>query len=251
MTKPKSVFSHLNDGELLTETELSAKIKKAATLKLLDYLFEVDLRRLYAHLHCGSLFEYLVKEMEFNEPAASERVAAVRLMRAVPETKPLLENGSLTLTNAAQIQRFIKTEEKAHKEKLSDSTKQSVVHACLNQSKREVEKVLLAKLSEPARVLVSEKTKSVTATSTELKFIVSEDVMMKLTELKNVIGEQSLAQILERGIDLALIQEKKGGILKKPLRKVIVKLKPSRLGNPILPWQGSQVPPLQTLVLFR
>lgn len=136
MTKTTSLFSHISDHELLNETLAAAKIEKAATLKLLDYLYEVDVRRLYAHQHYGSLFEYLVKELGFSEPAASERVSAFRLMRAVPETKSLLENGSLSLTNAAQIQRFIKTEEKVCNEKFTACQKDSVVQACLNQSKR-------------------------------------------------------------------------------------------------------------------
>ena len=173
MTKVPPQFSHLTDRELLSQTLTAAKSERAAALKLLDYLVEVDLRRLYAHHHYGSVFEYLVKELGFSESAASERGSAVRLMR-------------------------------------------SVVEACLNQSKREVEKVLLSKHSEPAKLLLREKTKTVTETSTELKFIVHDDVLVKISDLKNLIGDESLAKIFERGLDAALFQErKKRGYLPK------------------------------------
>lgn len=209
VTMPTSLFSHLNDRELLSETIVAAKVEKAATLKLLDYLYEIDLRRLYAHHHYGSLFEYVVKELKFSEPAASERVSAVRLMCSVPETKPLLANGSLTLTNAAQIQRYIKTEEKVSNKKISVTEKQRVVNACLNQSKRAVEKMLFANQSEPAKIRSQEKIKSVNELSTELKFIVQDSVIQKISDLKDLIGEKSLAEIFELGLDAVLFHEKK------------------------------------------
>jgi hypothetical protein len=83
------------------------------------------------------------------------------------------------------------------------------VNACLNQSKLEVEKLLLAKHSESAKILIQEKVRLVTPNETELKFIVNEDTLRKLAELKNLIGDQSLAKIFEMSLDAKLLAERK------------------------------------------
>ena len=148
-SSPK-IFYSLNDTELLNLTLHAAKTEKGATLALLDYLVEIDTRRLYATVNaCSSLFNYLVKELGFSHPAASERVNTVRLIRAVPPVKEHLKTGNLTLTSAAQIQHFVNAEEKVYPKgrAVTAEKKHEVVEACLGKSKREVEKTLFEKHS--------------------------------------------------------------------------------------------------------
>ena len=130
------------------------KLQKAAALALLDYLVEVDSRRLYATVNaCSSLFDYLVKVLGFSHPSAAERVNTVRLMRSIPQVKKTFETSNLTLTSAAQIQRFVSAEQKVHPhgKAVILEKKEEVVQVCLGKSKREVEKTLFEKQSEPAR----------------------------------------------------------------------------------------------------
>ena len=214
-------FHKLKDSELLMLTLRAAKTEKEATLALLDYLVEIDSRRLYAAVNaCSSLFEYLVKELGFSHPAASERVNTVRLIRAVPPVKEHLETGRLTLTSAAQIQRFVNAEQKVDPKgrAVSASEKEKVVEACLGKSKREVEKTLFEKHSEPARILTQERVRAVTASRSEVKFTVSDDTLEKLKQLKDLTGDQSLEKIFDRALDALLLTEKKkrGVTLKQP-----------------------------------
>jgi len=51
----------LPDLELLNQTAKAAASEKAATLKLLEYLCEVDLRKAYATKAFSSLFDYIVR----------------------------------------------------------------------------------------------------------------------------------------------------------------------------------------------
>ena len=211
----------LKDAELLMLTLHAAKTEKEATLALLDYLVEIDSRRLYAAVNaCSSLFEYLVKELGFSHPAASERVNTVRLIRAVPPVKEHLETGRLTLTSAAQIQRFVNAEQKVDPKgrAVSASEKEKVVEACLGKSKREVEKTLFEKHSEPARILTQERVRAVTASRSEVKFTVSDDTLKKLKQLKDLTGDQALEKIFDQALDVLLLTEKKkrGVIPKQP-----------------------------------
>jgi len=212
VTPPKNSQKNLSDTELLTLTLRAAKTEKEATLALLDYLVEVDLRRLYSTVNgCSSLFDYLVKVLGFSHPAAAERVNTVRLIRAVPPVKEHLEAGKLTLTSAAQIQRFVNAEQKVHPRgrAVSSQEKEKVVEACLGKSKREVEKTLLEKQSEPARALTQEKIRALSAKRSEIKFTVDEATLEKLQQLKELIGNPSLERIFDQALDALLLAEKK------------------------------------------
>ena len=228
----KNSHHTLKDAELLKLTLCAAKTEKEATLALLDYLVEIDARRLYATVNaCSSLFDYLVNELGFSHPAASERVNTVRLIRAVPPVKEYLEKGELTLTSAAQIQRFVNTEQKVDPKGRAVSTeeKQKVVEACLGKSKREVEKTLFEKQSEPARILTQEKVRRVTASRSEIKFTVSEGTLEKLKQLKDLVGDQSLEKIFDQALDALLLSEKKKrGVMPKQGAISEGKIKPIR-----------------------
>ena len=216
----KDVFiscTSLNDNELLARTLRTAQLEKRVTLKLLNFLTEVDSRRLYATVNArSSLFEYLVSDLGLSHAAASDRVNTVRLMRALPEVKEYLETGKLSVTTAAQIQRFANTEQKAHAKgkAVSIEAKKDVVNACLGQSKREVEKTLLQRQSVPARVLMQERVKLVSPTRSELKFSVDEKSLLKLQKIKDLIGNQSLEVIFDKALDALLLNEqKKHGVI--------------------------------------
>ena len=214
---PKNSYKNLSDAELLKLTMRAAKTEKEATLALLNYLIEVDARRVYATVNgCSSLFDYLVKVLGFSHPAASERVNTVRLIRAVPPVKEHLETGKLTLTSAAQIQRFVNAEQKVHPrgQAVSSQEKEKVVDACLGKSKREVEKTLFEKQSEPARALTQEKIRSLSPSRSEIKFTVDEATLEKLQQLKDLIGNPSLEKIFDQALDaLLLIEKKKRGVI--------------------------------------
>jgi hypothetical protein len=204
-----SLYAQLKDHELLNFAAKAAAKEKEATLALLEYLVEIDIRMLYATKAYSSLFEYIVRELGMSEPATAERVNTIRLMRAVPEVKAHLEAGRLSLTTAAQIQRFIKTEEKVSVEKLNSSEKIAVIDACLGSSKREVEKTLLGKQSEAAKVNTSEKIKTITSDRAELKFTVHENTLQKIEQIKALIGESSLESLFDHGLDLLIAREEK------------------------------------------
>lgn len=216
-------FHTLKDAELLKLTLLAAKTEKEATLALLDYLVEIDSRRLYATVNaCSSLFEYLVKELGFSHPAASERVNAVRLIRAVPLVKEHLETGKLTLTTAAQIQRFVNAEQKVDPKgrTISAEEKLTVIDACLGKSKRDVEKTLFEKQSEPARLLTQEKIRAVTASRSEIKFTVKDVTLQKLQQLKDLVGDLPLETLFDQALDvLLLVEKKKRGVLPATIRE--------------------------------
>ncbi len=137
-------IKNLSDHDLEAATLHQAKSEQSATLKLLEYLSELDARELYAKRGYSSLFVYVRDVLHYSESQASERINSMRLMRKVPEVKEALADKKLNLTNAAKIASF------ARQEKLSVKDTARVVAECAGKSTREVESLLLAQSSAPA-----------------------------------------------------------------------------------------------------
>jgi hypothetical protein len=65
---------------------------------LLEYLAEVDARRLYLREGCSSMFAYCVRVLQFAEGVAYKRIAAIRAARRHPGLLTALRSGELHLT---------------------------------------------------------------------------------------------------------------------------------------------------------
>ncbi len=100
----------LSDKTLLSITLVLAKEERELLVKILWHLREIDSRKLYADLKCGSLFEYCVKVLKYSEGQASRRIKASRLLRELPELSPKIEKGLLNLTQLNQVSQFISDE---------------------------------------------------------------------------------------------------------------------------------------------
>src|SRR5688500_1434826 len=101
----------LTDEVLFDETLKAAAFEKQATLRLLEYLAEVEERLLHLARGNSSLWEFVHKALGYSESQASERVSAMRLMREVPEVKEMLKEEKLTLTSTSKLAMFVKREE--------------------------------------------------------------------------------------------------------------------------------------------
>ena len=98
--------------ELFIYTKKLVGEERAIAAKLFVLFSEIESRRLHLALGYSSMFEYLVKEHRFSESEAYRRVSALRLGREVPASLTMIENGSLTLTNACQLQTYFQAERK-------------------------------------------------------------------------------------------------------------------------------------------
>ena len=70
----------LSDHEIHIEVEKKAGAEKTVTLELLEYLHEIDIRRVYALMGYSSLWEYVCKYLKYSEYQASEKINAMRLI---------------------------------------------------------------------------------------------------------------------------------------------------------------------------
>ena len=191
-------------------------LKQRNTLLLLEHLHEIELRKLYLTKAYSSLFEY-IKSLGYSEMQASERLNAMRLMFKIPEVKKSLETGKLTLTTASQLERFFKNKEKLG-ESLKIEEKKELINSSLNQSKRKIETLLLS--HSPSLRLCQERERKITDQHSELKFVVKQETMEVLEEIKNIKGQVSLSEIFEESLKIYLEKLQKNKKFQNPIKKL-------------------------------
>jgi hypothetical protein len=178
-TKTTKPITKLNNQELHENTLKAASDEKSATLKLLEYLAEVDSRRLHAIMGYPSLWQYVHKELGYSESQTSERVSAMRLMIRLPEVREEIEANQLSLTAVAKLATHIRRErvDEIHALQLLDSI--------IGKPTREVERILASESSEPIK---KEMIKPLSAETTRILIDVDQDFLNLLTRVRELKG---------------------------------------------------------------
>ncbi len=216
----QSSLKHLSSSELLNNTRTLAAEERRITLQLIEHLKEIDSRMLYAELGFESLFAFVVRHLGYSEGSAHRRIAAMRLLKEVPEVREKLESGALTLTNAAKIQVALRATEKARFEikdasnsRLEVALKTEIIEACSNLSQNECDQVLFQKLPGLSEQLPQEKVRRVDTHKTEIKLLVTDDLLEKVQKLNLMLSHtnpgQKILNLFERLVDQELERQEK------------------------------------------
>lgn len=106
-------MKELSDKVLLEETAALVKVERQTTAKVLEYLSEIDLRRLWLKEGYSSLFDFCVRYLNYSENEAGRRIQATRCVEKVEAVKPLLESNTLSLTGVSLIAPYVTAENAA------------------------------------------------------------------------------------------------------------------------------------------
>ena len=107
-----TTVSALSDDRLLERTKELSGIEHHLEVVVIDHLREIQKRRLYLRLGFSSLFDYAVRELGYSDAAAWRRIKAMRLCADVEGVRERLQNGSMTLNAAAQLQHAFDRQER-------------------------------------------------------------------------------------------------------------------------------------------
>ncbi len=179
----------LSDNELLAQTKSAAFAERDATLFVLEHLREVERRMLYAREY-PSLFEYCVHELGYDGGSAQHRIAAMRLLRDLPELAGQVEAGALTLTVMSQAQSFFR------KEKIKSlEQKREVMMTLKGLSTRDAQCELMSRAEVP-EIHRPERVRFISSSHVEIRFLADEGLMDDIEALKAMLGEGSIQEIL-------------------------------------------------------
>ena len=110
----------LSDHLLLQRVKELSAVEHHIEAVVSDHLREIERRRLFLTLGFSSMFDYAVRELGYSTGAAWRRLKAMRLCAEVQGARVRLQEGTLTLDAAAQLQHaFERQERKAHRPALA------------------------------------------------------------------------------------------------------------------------------------
>jgi hypothetical protein len=95
--------SNLSDAIITADLKRLAAHERANLARFLEYLAEVDVRRLYAPAGYSSLFYFCMSELKLSESEACTRIRACRLLRIHPNLKSYLVSGQINLATIRTI----------------------------------------------------------------------------------------------------------------------------------------------------
>ena len=107
-----TTVSALSDDRLLERTKELSGIEHHLEVVVIDHLREIQKRRLYLRRGFSSLFDYAVRELGYSDAAAWRRIKAMRLCADVGGVRERLQDGTMTLNAAAQLQHAFDRQER-------------------------------------------------------------------------------------------------------------------------------------------
>lgn len=180
------MLNHLNNQDLISNLKnLVAEERKIIT-KVLNYLREVERRKLFLARGYPSLYEFCRQELGYSEGCAHRRISAMRLIKDVPEVESKIASGELSLSVVAQTQSHFKKQER----KAAPITREQKIELLTkleNASTRECEKILLQLDPESAR---ADKVRTLSDELTELRLTVDKEFMEKLEQAKDLLSHK-------------------------------------------------------------
>jgi 5-methylcytosine-specific restriction endonuclease McrA len=171
----------LESSELIKRTQALVASERKTTMELIEHLREIDRRFLYLEWEYKSLFEFTTKHLGLSEGSAQRRIAAMRLIRDIPEAKKKLESGEITLSNASQVQTVFRTG------KMSIEEKKETLHKISGMTQKECQSALFSLVPEAAPKLL-ERDRQIGAENFELKLVVSKELHDQIEELKLLLS---------------------------------------------------------------
>lgn len=208
MNQPTLSNLHLiNDTLLIEKTEKLVREERELLTNVLHHLCEIERRRLFSALGYKSLFDFAVKKLGYSEDQAYRRIAAMRLLKELPEIETQIENGAISLTHIGLVQSYFKQEKKLQSRELSAEHKLAVIEKIASKPVREAEKITLA-LSSAPELLRPDRISAISEKSIEMKFIATNNLAQKIETLKGLLAHKypnlSLGELFEKLCDLGL-----------------------------------------------
>jgi hypothetical protein len=196
-------LNELNDQVLLNNIINLVKDEKNTTLQILEYLSEIDSRRLYLQEGYSSLYDFCIRYLNYSEGEAYRRIQACRIACRVKEVKPLLKNNEISLTGLSCISPY-----------LTNDNAKMLLPEVKNKSKKEIEEVIHHHFPE------SKPKKEV------LSVLLDNELKTLLEEAKRKYSERDITVLLKRLLKDQLRERKaRPNQIKKHTRYVPASLK--------------------------
>ena len=173
----------LNNDQLHLATVSAAERERVATVHLLWHLRENEKRMLFAIRGHKDLKTYCVKELKLSEGSSWRRIAAMKLLRELPEAVEKLKSGDLNLTQVCQAQTFFRQEHSTTEQK------REILNSIENHTSAQTERILCERgmqiSQEPCRE------KPIKGGRVELTLILDTETLQQMEEIEVLTGKKT------------------------------------------------------------
>jgi hypothetical protein len=177
-------IKRISDNNLLVDLKTLVADEKKLLKKVLDYLEEVENRKLHFKEGFGSMYAFCTDFLNYTPQEAQTRINAMRLAKDVPELKEKIESGKISLSVAARVQAHLIKETRAHI-KPTITIARSLVAAVEGKSVRESEMFLFERFPHH-ETIESVRIKQVGKQTKRLEVNLPEEVFEKLEQVRNL-----------------------------------------------------------------
>lgn len=178
-----SGIRNLSNEVLFEQTQKLTESERKMSTDILHHLAEINRRRVYIKRGHSSLWDYVIKDLKYNEGAAYRRIAAMRALQVHPELEEKINQGSLSVSTVCQVQCFLQDERNQASKTYSSQQRIELFKKCENKSAREVTREL-ATLS-PLAIRV-QKERVITENRTVVSFLADANLLEKIHRVRDL-----------------------------------------------------------------
>jgi 5-methylcytosine-specific restriction endonuclease McrA len=186
----------MNDFKILSNNRLIATLKvyvqseRKITAEIIEFIREVDRRRLYLDLGYTSLFSFLTKEIRYTPAAAQRRIDSARLSYEIPELKDDLQTGALNLSQVSMLAYALRQKHKEQpKFEITVQEKRELLEKVKNQDLISTEKIFAQFLD--LEIKEHEKKHYQKDESVRLELTLTKEQMAMLERVKEIRSHQA------------------------------------------------------------
>jgi hypothetical protein len=180
-------FKSVSDEVLLKEFKNLLIMEKFTKAEIVEYVHEIERRKLYIGHGRTSLYSFLTKDLGYASASAQRRIDSARLLDSVPELKQDLESGILNLTQVSMMVHAVRQKQSEEPGvQVSASEKQELLKKVKNQDTRETQKILAQELN--LEIKVQEKQKIQRDESVRLEVTFSKEEMEVFQRVRELIS---------------------------------------------------------------
>jgi hypothetical protein len=139
----------LSDRDLLLQFEAVVRAERRLMARVLEFIAEIDVRKIYLERAHSSLFDFLVNEMGYSNAAAMRRISGARLLREVPSVMSQVSEGRLNLTQLSQVQQACRSYKAETGLNLETDVKADLISQIAGSTQRQTEAIIARKLELP------------------------------------------------------------------------------------------------------
>ncbi len=143
-------FTNVSNSEMQRRMKKLVRTERKITHLVLLHILEFESRKLYADLGYDRMYSYLTKHLGYSDFCAYARLQSAQMLKKAPVISEKLEDGSLNLTQLAEMRKCIRHEEQKGQIVTAEQTL-DILSKIENKNSFQTKQVLAVEFNQPIK----------------------------------------------------------------------------------------------------